>query len=106
MVFRNTAWDCSHMWLGLFFVPGKPPHTPNSAILRLSRSIKTPVVFLTDSLVRRLSLALFLTLTVGHPKGISAGCSMGSVGHQGICCSRMTLTFKMQVGDFLLASFL
>lgn len=64
-----------------YFVPGKPPYTPNSAILRLSRAVKTLVVFLTDSLARRLSLALFLTLTIGHPKGISAGCSVGSVGH-------------------------
>lgn len=73
---------CSHTWFGLFFVPGKPPYTPNSAILRLSGAVKTLVVFPTDSLARRLSLALFLTLTVGHPKGISAGCSAGSVGHQ------------------------
>lgn len=96
----------SHVAWSFFFVPGKPPYMPNSAILRLSRVAKALVVFLTDSLVRRLSLALFLTLTVGHHKGISTGCSVGSVGHQGICCSRTTLTFKMQVGDFLPASFL
>lgn len=105
---QKQPWACSPTWLGLFFffVPGKPPYLPNSAILRLSRVVKAPVVFLTDSLIRRLSLALFLTLTVGHHKGISTGCSVGSVGHQGICCSRTTLTFKMQVGDFLPASFL
>ena len=33
---QKQSWDYSHMWFGLFFVPGKPPHTPNSAILRLS----------------------------------------------------------------------
>lgn len=74
---QKQSWDCSHTWFGLFFVPGKPPHTPNSTILRLSGSIKTLVVFLTDSLVRRLSLALFLTLTVGHPKGSPLGAVQG-----------------------------
>ena len=101
---QKLSQPCSHTWLALCFVPGRCPSAPGSALLGLSRAAKALLVFPSDSLARRLSPALRLALTVGHPKGISAGCSAGPAGHQGTSCSRATLPLKTQMGNFLPAS--